>query len=123
MSERIDKIEELLAPAVAGVVAKFGVPPERVLANGLTVGQDGLMTDTLTTPFTYRQGKLDIIRHVIDAERAPLMAFGDAMTDFEMLCAAQLPVVIDRGIAPLREQAQARGWPLQPRDALTFAQS
>lgn len=106
---------------VVPFAACFGVAPEHVVGNQLTLDDAGVMSDELVQPPTYRAGKLARMLVRGQRERAPWMGFGDAMTDFEMLCQTQsLAVVIDRGQAELRAHALDKGWVLQPREALTF---
>lgn len=98
---------------------EFGVPAERVLGNRLAFEADGrILSDRTLAPVLYRQGKADIIAQEIG--RQPALVFGDSWTDFEMMCqASQLAVLIDRGQAELRAEAEDLGWAIQPQDALT----
>lgn len=101
----------------------FGVPPERVVGNLLEPDERGLMSDRLVMPATYRAGKLVRALERMQTDRLPWMAYGDAMTDFEMLAQAQgLAMVMDRGQEELRQHALDRGWGLQPRASLSFVQ-
>ena len=95
----------------------FGVPPRRVLGNRVEVRGDQL-TDQTIEPALFREGKAEVIDDVIG--RTPVLAVGDAITDYEMLCmASDLALVIDRGDETLRRGAEQRGWLLQPQQELT----
>ncbi len=95
----------------------FGLPPERVLGNRVDV-EDGRLTARTGRPVLFREGKCEIIEEVVG--RVPDLVFGDAVTDYEMLCAARrLAVVIDRGDELLRREAKRRGWAIQPQNELT----
>jgi phosphoserine phosphatase len=73
-----------------------------------------VMSDEVLAPITYRQGKVEAIKRSIG--RRPLIVFGDAWTDFEMLTTASLGVLIDRGKADLlRALAATESVIVQPR--------
>lgn len=102
----------------------FGIPAERVLGNGLSVEGDGTFSQDVVVPPSFRQGKVAQIRHHIHPTRRPLLAVGDAMTDFEMLCyASTLALVLDHGNETLRAHAQERGWPIQDQRTLRFGKT
>lgn len=93
--------------------AAYGIPAERVL--GVRSREDeGVMTGAVLAPITYRQGKVAAIRRSI--KRRPLIVFGDAWTDFEMLTTAELGVLIDRGRTDLVKAVSLTGTVVvQPR--------
>lgn len=96
----------------------FGVPRQRVLGNRVAADDDGILMDRTLDPVLYRQGKVAAIDEQIG--RRPALVFGDAMTDFEMMCeATELAVLIDRGHPELRAQAEDRRWAVQPQDGLS----
>lgn len=98
--------------AVEAVATHLDIPSKRVLAHDLEV-QDGILTDTLLTPITFRQGKVDAIQRHIG--RQPVFAIGDSITDFEMLeHASHTRILIDRGDPALRNHAIHAGWLVQP---------
>lgn len=102
----------------------FGIPAERVLGNGLTVQEDGTFTQDVVVPPSFRHGKVAQIRHHIHPTRQPLLAIGDAMTDFEMLTyASKLALVLDHGNETLRRHALERGWPIQDQKELSFGKT
>lgn len=99
----------------------FGIPPERVLGNRVTI-EDGLLTGQTQSPVLFREGKVAIIDQVI--KKQPLLVAGDTITDFEMLCYAQeMALVIDCGNQTLRDSARERRWALQPQSELTAVTS
>lgn len=100
----------------------FGVPPERVLGNRVAV-VEGVLTATVTPPRMVFEGKVEALREV-HGDHAPLLMFGDSMTDSDVMRWARWGgVVIDRGVEALRDLAVAEGWVVQPRDLLTRAES
>ena len=99
----------------------FGIPPHRVLGNGLSVQEDGTFAPDTVVPPSFRQGKVAQIRHHIHPTKAPLIAVGDAMTDFEMLSyASGLALVLDHGNEELRGHATRLGWPIEDQTRLSF---
>ncbi len=98
----------------------FGVPPQRVLGNRVTVDGEILSAET-DKPALFREGKVEIIERVIG--RRPAFVAGDSVTDYEMLChAEELGLVIDCGDELLRKEAKSRGWAVQPQAMLTGAE-
>lgn len=97
---------------------RFGVEPSRVLGNRVEVA-DGRLSATTQRPVLFREGKVKAIEEVIG--RQPALVFGDAVTDYEMLCQArELAVVIDRGDEMLRREGRRRGWAFQRQSQLTL---
>lgn len=89
-----------------------GIDPARVL--GLTVEvRDGVLTDRLADPFTFREGKRDAVRALIDP--APALVSGDSTGDLEMLELAKTRLVIAHRAADpaFAVEAAARGWLVQ----------
>ncbi|MFU8806051.1 MAG: HAD family hydrolase [Bradymonadaceae bacterium] len=97
--------------------AFFGVPTERVLGNRLVEDDDGVLTAETSRPVLFRQGKVEAIERYIG--QRPVLAFGDAETDLEMLAwASDLAVVIDKGCDVLMKEARRSGWAVQPQHEL-----
>lgn len=95
----------------------FDIPAERVLGNRVAV-EGSTLTSTICRPVLFREGKLEVIDRVIG--RRPAFVAGDAITDYEMLCAAEeLALVIDRGDELLRREGRRRDWAVQPQAQLT----
>ena len=94
----------------------LGVPLNRVVGIRLAVA-DGLITETIVPPVTYRQGKVDAIVKYIGQQ--PILVSGDSMTDYEMLVYAKaLRLVInpaERGAAGgnITNLAQDHHWNIQ----------
>jgi len=97
---------------VEAVVGHYGIPPEHVLGNR-SVEKGGRLTKDVLPPITYRQGKVDAIEKYIG--RMPVLVFGDAWTDWEMLNRADHGVLIDRGRDDLNKAALKAGILIQPR--------
>ena len=96
----------------------FGVPPERVLGNRVTVDEKGRLTDATQHPVLFGEGKVDIIDQEIG--RRPAIVLGDSITDLEMMeHATHMPLLIDHGNEPARQRARERGWAVQPQGELT----
>lgn len=92
------------------------LPRENVLGIRTVVDRDGRLTPQIAPPVTYREGKVAAIRtRIAPGGRRPVLAVGDAETDWEMLDeASHLAVLIDRASEGLRAHARARGWAVQP---------
>ena len=95
----------------------LGVPAERVIGNRVEVEGERLSSRT-APPVLFREGKVEAVEQVIG--RQPILAVGDADTDFEMLCHARQALVIDKGDALLRREGPSRGFMMQSRDALSL---
>ncbi len=94
----------------------FGVDPDRVIGNQVTV-ENGTLTDQLVPPALFREGKVGVIERDIGVR--PRIVFGDSETDLSMLeWASDLAVVIDHGDEIAGEAAARLGWAVQPRDEL-----
>ena len=90
----------------------FGVPQSRVLGVKLAL-RKGRIAGHLIPPMTYRPGKVAAIKRYIGVR--PLMVFGDAITDKEMMeYAGELAVLIDRGRPGMVPLARSKGWKVQP---------
>lgn len=97
---------------------RLGVEPDRVLGNRVEVRQ-GRLTSKTRRPVLFREGKREAIREATG--RRPALAFGDAITDLEMMeSATELAVLIDRGDESMRNEARERGWAIQSREELTL---
>ncbi len=100
-------------PMVQAVAqALYGLPPERVLGVR-SVEEEGRVGFEVLSPITWRQGKVEAIQQHVG--RRPVLVFGDAWTDWEMLTWAQHGVLIDRGKEELRQAALEAGLLVQPR--------
>ena len=100
----------------------FGVEPQRVLGNRVEV-KDGALTAAVVPPHLVFEGKVEVLRAACDG-RAPLLMFGDSMTDSDVMRWARFGgIIIDRGVEALQELAAAQGWIVQPREALTRLES
>ncbi|HHO50384.1 MAG TPA: hypothetical protein ENK18_05800, partial [Deltaproteobacteria bacterium] len=101
---------------VQPIAERFGVHPHRVL--GMRCGKDtqGRYAPGVLEPYTYRQGKLDALHAATG--RDPVFAAGDSRTDEALLRAARHALLIDRGDATLRTEAEAGGWWIQPAETL-----
>ncbi|NOZ00717.1 MAG: HAD-IB family phosphatase [Deltaproteobacteria bacterium] len=90
----------------------YGIPADKVIGNR-SQEKAGRITGDLLTPVTYRKGKVEAIKKF--AGRRPVLAFGDAWTDWEMLKWAEHGVLIERGKTDLDEAARKAGILIQPR--------
>lgn len=95
---------------------RAGVPRENVVGIRLFQSAAGVLSPRIDPPVTYRTGKVVAIRtQIAPGGRRPVLAFGDAETDWEMLDEASgLAVLFDRKRPALRAHAVARGWAIQP---------
>ncbi len=94
----------------------FGVPPERIIAMKNKVNQD-IMTSIIDPPVMYREGKREGIKKHIG--EIPIVAFGDTVTDIEMLEHAIVGVAFDRGNKEFKEAAIKNKWWMQEQSTLT----
>lgn len=96
--------------AVVEVAAQdFGVPAHRVLGNRGRI-RDGVITVERDGPIMVGQGKVDALHAAIGAIVRPLLAIGDSHTDAALLHHAEHAILIDRGDAALRDEAERAGW-------------
>lgn len=95
----------------------LGVPAARVLGNRSVV-REGRITHERDAPVTWRHGKVQAYERYVSGSEPPVLAVGDSWTDFELLEFAEDAILIDRGDAPLREEARSRGWAVVPAEAL-----
>lgn len=103
---------------VAAAATLVGIPTSRVI--GLTTQvRDGLLTADLDGPVTYRQGKVDALD--LRGLPRPVLAVGDARTDWELLLSAKLAILLDKGDAALAAEARALGMLVQDRALLPAA--
>jgi phosphoserine phosphatase len=94
-------------PLVAAIAqARYGISPERVLGVRSVV-RDGRLTGEPEGTVPYRKGKVDVLLAAV--HRRPVLAFGDAFTDLELLLAAERGVLIDRGNQPLKDALARSG--------------
>lgn len=98
-------------PVVEAVAERHGISRDRVLAVTLDV-VGGVLADRVLSPVTWGPGKVQAIEQRIG--RVPVLAFGDARTDLEMLTGAEMGVLVDRGDRDLADRMKARGGLLQP---------
>jgi phosphoserine phosphatase len=76
----------------------------------------GLLTADLESPITYREGKLQAL---VERGLHPRLVAGDSMTDYEMLKAAPVALVIDRGSIDRNLMTSPATWVAQPSSVLT----
>jgi len=92
-------------------VRDFGIPPERVLAARVRVGNSLITEDLLDVPTD--EGKAESLRRSGLAH--PDAVFGNSIHDAAMLAIAQHPFVVNP-TAQLTEYAAAHDWPVyQPK--------
>ena len=92
----------------------YGIHPEHVIGIQTEV-KNGLLTDQIIQPLTYRAGKVEAIKKYI--KRVPVLAAGDAFTDLEMLdYASDVKILMDRGKKDLWDYGVKHGWLLQHRN-------
>lgn len=104
-------------PWVVSVAAEdFGIPSERVIGNGHRVVRDVVQT-TRDTPVTIRQGKADAYTQQVSEDAPPVLAVGDSRSDYELMQMSDEAILIDRGDASLRADAESHGWAVIPEDA------
>lgn len=89
----------------AGVVERFGIPPERILAAKVRV-RNGLATDALLAVPT-DEGKQAALEAA--GVHAPDAVFGNSVHDLRMLRMARCPYAVNAS-AGLRAEAEAAGW-------------
>jgi len=111
--------------------AELGFPADHVIGMRPRRGADGRYLAGFEAPFegaaspitTYDEGKriwalreVFGIREALAEARAPapVLAFGDADTDFAMLDWAEHALLFDRGHVRVGCRARARGWMIQP---------
>jgi phosphoserine phosphatase len=100
-------------PLARALAPHLGVSPKRAI--GVRLAQRrGRYQAQLLGPVPCRSGKLIAVRKRIGVR--PLLVFGHALADLELLSYAKtLAVVIDRAAHPaLLRRAKRGGWPLQP---------
>ena len=86
----------------------LGISPEHVIGIR-TETNNGIITDKIIPPVTYRAGKVEAIQKYI--KQRPVLAAGNAMTDYEMLMyAKELSIVINPQKEPLITTAKLFGW-------------
>lgn len=76
---------------VIPAVRRFGIDENHVIAIESEV-KDGILTDKVIEPIPCEKGKVEAIKQRI--RRQPLLACGDSMGDYEMLCYAKIAVVV-----------------------------
>ncbi len=94
----------------------FSVPPERIIAMRNKVDK-GIMSNIIDPPVMYREGKREGI--VRDIGESPVVAFGDTVTDIEMLEFADVGVALDRGNKEFKAAALKNNWWMQLQSSLT----
>jgi phosphoserine phosphatase len=77
---------------VQSAAARFGIPPERVVATSVAV-RDGRLAPCLSAPLPYGSGKVAAIGRDVGPSRV-IGAFGDDVYDLEMLLGADVPVAV-----------------------------
>lgn len=101
---------------VVSVAAEdFGIPNERIIGNSHRVVK-GVVQAERDTPVTIRQGKADAYAQQISSTDPPVLAVGDSRSDYELMRMSDDAILIDRGDAALRAQAESHGWAVIPED-------
>ena len=95
---------------VTPFAARAGVPADRVLGMELAATDDHLERE-VTGTVTYRQGKVDALRHATG--RTADFAAGDSITDLELLRSARYRLYIHRHEVDMHRIATDEGWWLQ----------
>lgn len=94
----------------------LGIPADKVVGIRLAV-KDGVLTDQVILPVTYRPGKVEAIQKYIG--KTPILVAGDSITDYEMMViSSDVALVIhprEGGSGPkqLKALAEQHGWPIQ----------
>lgn len=94
----------------------LGIPADKVVGIRLEV-KDGILTDRVIPPVTYRPGKVEAIGKYIG--KTPILVAGDSITDYEMMAlSSDIALVIhpqEGGSGPkqLKALAEKHGWPIQ----------
>lgn len=96
---------------IAAAIDEWGLQPEDVIGMVLQSGADGELRPQIIEPYPIMAGKTQALNERFG--RMPDLAIGDSRGDAEMLEAAGLAVLIDRGNESLRERLQAKGVLLQ----------
>ena len=105
--------------AVRVMAEALGVPADRVIGMRTRVAE-GRITAELEGEAVATWGKVKAIQRYIHPTRQPVLVAGDNVTDLPMLeYSADTRLVIDRGVAALRQVAEARAaagerWLVQP---------
>lgn len=101
---------------IEAAAPELGVPVSQVVGIRLRVN-NGVVTDEVIAPVTYRQGKVEAIQRYIGQQ--PVLVSGDSMTDYEMLqYARDLALVInpkDKGpdATNIARLARQQAWSIQ----------
>jgi len=82
-----------------------------VIGMDCTLDDQGRYTRHVREPITEGPGKLACLR--ARTQRPLTFSAGDSPSDAWLLREAQTALVIDRGVASLREEAESRGWLVQ----------
>ena len=105
--------------AVRAMAEALGVAADRVIGMRTQV-VDGKITANLDGEAVATWGKVKAIQRTIHPTRRPVLVAGDNITDLPMLeYSADTRLVIDRGVATLRQVAEERAvagerWLVQP---------
>ena len=104
----------VLSASPTEIVARFAREAGLSYGEGTTAGRDadGIYDGTLTGPFCYGEGKVDIMRALAEAHGYDLStsyAYSDSVSDLPMLEAVGHPVVVHPE-PELRAIAEERGW-------------
>jgi phosphoserine phosphatase len=93
----------------------LGIPAARVLGIRPRI-VDGMLSAELESPITYREGKQEALTQ---RGLQPSLVAGDSMTDFDMLRAARVALIVDRGRIERGLMTRPPVWLLQPFGTLT----
>lgn len=101
---------------VVSVAAEdFGIPDAHVIGNSHRVVRDVVQPER-DIPVTIEQGKADAYAQQISRNDPPILAVGDSRSDYELMKMSEDAILVDRGDALLREQAESHGWAVIPED-------
>lgn len=104
----------VLSASPTEIVARFAREAGLTYGEGTTAGRDAedVYNGTLTGPFCYGEGKVEIMRALAEAhgyDLATSFAYSDSVSDLPMLEAVGNPVVVHPE-PELRAIAEERGW-------------
>ncbi len=99
---------------IAAVIEHWGLRPDQVTGMELATGADGRLLPEIVEPMPCQAGKVTALRAVPAlAGRSIDLAVGDSRGDRDLLAAAGLGILLDRGDRELRAEAEGRGYIIQ----------
>ncbi len=120
--EARDEDRIVLSASPTEIVSRFAEEAGLTYGEGTTAGRDadGVYNGTLTAPFCYGEGKVEVMR-ALAAEHgydlAQSYAYSDSVSDLPMMEAVGHPVAVHPE-PELRELAVERGWPIIETSAI-----